>query len=56
MPTSPASTASRVIAAIGLPLSARFHAEVALIYAIETGLCAEGAEPEEIDVVFTGAP
>jgi propanediol dehydratase large subunit len=39
----------------GEAMGARYHAEVALIYAIETGLCAEGAEPEEIAVEFLGA-
>ena len=44
-----------VVPTRGEAMGARFHAEVALIYAIETGLCAEGAEPEEIAVDFTGA-
>jgi hypothetical protein len=33
-------------------MGARYHAEVALIYAIETGLCEEGAAPQEIAVEF----
>jgi hypothetical protein len=33
-------------------MGARYHAEVALIYAIETGLCAENAPPEELAVEF----
>ena len=44
-----------VVPTRGEALGARFHAEVALIYAIETSLCADGAEPEEIAVEFTGA-
>ncbi|MFN8831364.1 MAG: propanediol/glycerol family dehydratase large subunit [Labrys sp. (in: a-proteobacteria)] len=43
-----------VVPTRGEAMGARYHAEVALIYAIETALCAEGAAPEEIDVVFTG--
>jgi hypothetical protein len=34
-------------------MGARFRVEVALLYAIETGLCRDGAEPEEIAVEFT---
>jgi propanediol dehydratase large subunit len=41
-----------VVPTRGLALGARFHAEVAILYAIETALCTEGAEPEEIDVEF----
>jgi propanediol dehydratase large subunit len=44
-----------VVPTRGEAMGARYHAEVALIYAIETGLCAEGAEPEEIAVEFLGA-
>lgn len=45
-----------VVPTRGEALGARFHAEVALIYAIETGLCRDGAAPEEIALDFTGAP
>lgn len=38
----------------GLALGARFHAEVAMLYAVETGLCVDGAAPEEIAVRFSG--
>lgn len=41
-----------VVPTHGEAMGARFHAEVALIYAIETGLCREGADPEEIAVEF----
>jgi propanediol dehydratase large subunit len=41
-----------VVPTRGEAMGARFHAEVALIYAIETGLCRDGAEPEEIAVKF----
>ena len=44
-----------VVPTRGEALGARFHVEVALLYAIETGLCREGAEPEEIAVDFMGA-
>jgi propanediol dehydratase large subunit len=44
-----------VVPTRGEAMGARYHAEVALIYAIETGLCVEGAEPEEIAVEFLGA-
>ena len=43
-----------VVPTRGEAMGARYHAEVALIYAIETGLCRDGAEPEEIAVEFTG--
>ncbi len=42
-----------VVPTRGEALGARFHARVALIYAIETGLTRDGAEPEEIAVEFT---
>jgi propanediol dehydratase large subunit len=45
-----------VVPTRGEAMGARFHAEVALIYAIETALCAEGAEPEEVEVDFTETP
>ncbi|AZO34660.1 propanediol/glycerol family dehydratase large subunit [Mesorhizobium sp. M2A.F.Ca.ET.037.01.1.1] len=39
----------------GEAMGSRYHARVALIYAIETGLTEAGAAPEEVDVVLTGA-
>jgi propanediol dehydratase large subunit len=42
-----------VVPTRGEALGARFHAEVAMLYAIETGLCQDGAEPEEVAVRFT---
>ena len=39
----------------GEAMGSRYHARVALIYAIETGLIEEGAAPEAIDVTITGA-
>jgi propanediol dehydratase large subunit len=39
----------------GEALGARYHAEVALIYAIETGLCRSDAAPEGLDVTFREA-
>jgi propanediol dehydratase large subunit len=44
-----------VVPTRGEAMGARYHAEVALLYAIETGLCREGAEPEELAVDFTDA-
>jgi propanediol dehydratase large subunit len=41
-----------VVPTRGEAMGARYHAEVALIYAIETALCREGAEPEEVEVDF----
>ena len=40
----------------GEAMGSRFHARVALIYAIETGLAADGAAPEEIAVTFAEVP
>jgi propanediol dehydratase large subunit len=37
-----------VVPTAGEALGARFHARVALIYAIETALCADGAAPEDL--------
>jgi propanediol dehydratase large subunit len=37
----------------GIALGARFHAEVAMLYAVETSLCLDGAPPEEISVHFS---
>ena len=44
-----------VVPTRGEAMGSRYHARVALIYAIETGLTAEGAAPEDIEVRFTGA-
>ena len=44
-----------VVPTRGEAMGARYHARVALIYAIETGLTEEGAAPEEIGITFTGA-
>ncbi len=41
-----------VVPSHGEALGARFHARVALIYAIETALTAEGAAPAQIEVDF----
>ena len=38
----------------GEAMGSRYHARVALIYAIETGLTEAGAAPEEVDVTLTG--
>jgi propanediol dehydratase large subunit len=35
-------------------MGARYHARVALIYAIETSLTSDGATPEEIEVSTQG--
>ena len=35
-------------------MGSRYHARVALIYAIETGLTEAGAAPEEVEVTLTG--
>ena len=39
----------------GEAMGSRYHARVAMIYAIETGLTEEGAAPELVEVTFTGA-
>jgi propanediol dehydratase large subunit len=44
-----------VVTSKGEALGARFHAEVAMIYAIETALCEPGALPEELTVSFAEA-
>ena len=41
-----------VVPTRGEAMGARYHARVALIYAIETGLTSEGAAPEDITVEF----
>ncbi len=44
-----------VVPTRGEAMGSRYHARVALIYAIETGLTTEGAAPETVEVTFTGA-
>jgi propanediol dehydratase large subunit len=39
----------------GEAMGSRYHARVALIYAIETGMTVEGVAPEDVEVTFTGA-
>lgn len=41
-----------VVPTLGQAMGARYHARVAMIYAIETGLTEEGADPLEVDVTF----
>ena len=41
-----------VVPTRGEAMGARYHARVALIHAIETGLTADGADPQEIAVTF----
>ena len=38
----------------GEAMGSRYHARVAMIYAIETGLTEEGAAPELVEVTLTG--
>ena len=40
----------------GEAMGARFHAQVALIYAIETSLTEDGAKPEDIKIDFLETP
>ena len=44
-----------VVPTKGEAMGARFHAQVALIYAIETGLTEDGAAPENIEIRLAGA-
>jgi len=44
-----------VVPTEGEALGARYHAQVALIYAIETSLTEDGARPEEIEIAFLEA-
>jgi propanediol dehydratase large subunit len=44
-----------VVPTRGEAMGSRYHARVAMIYAIETGLTEEGASPEEIAVTFTAS-
>ena len=41
-----------VVPTRGEAMGSRYHARVAMIYAIETGLVSSDAEPEHIDVKF----
>ena len=45
-----------VVPTRGEAMGARYHARVALLYAIETSLVVDGASPEEIAVSYAGAP
>jgi propanediol dehydratase large subunit len=36
----------------GMALGARYHAQVALLYAIETALTEDGAQPEDIEIAY----
>jgi propanediol dehydratase large subunit len=38
----------------GEAMGSRYHARVAMIYAIETGMTAEGAAPEAVEAIFSG--
>jgi propanediol dehydratase large subunit len=38
----------------GEALGARYHARVAMMYAVEKALTTEGAAPEDVEVIFTG--
>ncbi|MCA0433146.1 MAG: propanediol/glycerol family dehydratase large subunit [Proteobacteria bacterium] len=44
-----------VVPTRGEAMGARYHARVAMIYAIETEMTAEGASPVEVSVTFKGA-
>ncbi len=44
-----------VVPTEGKAMGARYHAQVALIYAIETSLTADGAKPEDIEIAFLEA-
>ena len=39
----------------GEAMGSRYHARVAMIYAIETGLTKEGAAPEDVDITWLSA-
>ncbi len=45
-----------VVPTRGEAMGSRYHARVALLYAIETSLVVDGASPEEIEVSYSGAP
>ncbi|HUE44793.1 MAG TPA: propanediol/glycerol family dehydratase large subunit [Aestuariivirgaceae bacterium] len=42
-----------VVPTQGEAMGARYHARVALIYAIETSLIADGAQPEQVEIAIT---
>lgn len=44
-----------IVPSLGQAMGARYHARVAMIYAIETALAEDGAEPEEIELKFLKA-
>jgi propanediol dehydratase large subunit len=44
-----------VVPTRGEAMGSRYHARVALIYAIETELTSEGAVPEDVEVAFVGS-
>ena len=44
-----------VVPTRGEAMGSRYHARVALIYAIETELTSEGAAPEDVEVAFLGS-
>ena len=44
-----------VVPTRGEALGARFHARVALIYAIETSMTQDGAVPENLEITFLEA-
>lgn len=44
-----------VVPTEGKAMGARFHAQVALIYAIETSLAEDGAKPEDVEISFLEA-
>jgi propanediol dehydratase large subunit len=44
-----------VVSTRGEAMGSRYHARVALIYAIETELTSEGAVPEDVEVAFLGS-
>ena len=43
-----------VVPTAGEAMGSRYHARVALIYAIETGLSGDGAAPEDIEIEVAG--
>jgi propanediol dehydratase large subunit len=43
-----------VVPTRGEAMGARYHARVALIYAIETSLIVEGGEPEDVEITISG--
>ena len=45
-----------VVPTRGEAMGSRYHARVALLYAIETSLVVDGASPDEIEVSYSGAP